>query len=136
IERHITALGLQDEVRMTGRISGAEIRNELEHARALISPSFAEGLPVVIMEAMAMQRPVIATSIAGIPELVISGDTGWLVPAGDAAALARAMRAALSASPEQLTGMGEKGRQRVLERHDVNREVEKLESFFRSSIDE
>ena len=58
--------------------------------QALILPSFAEGLPVVIMEAMASARPVIATTIAGIPEL-ITPDCGWLVPAGDAQALASAI---------------------------------------------
>ena len=83
-----------------------------------------------------MQRPVIATNIAGVPELVVPGETGWLVPAGDEVALAGAMRAALSANPKQLASMGEAARQRVLERHNINREVEKLEALIRSSVDE
>ena len=53
--------GLEKQVRITGWVSGARVREELKRARALVLPSFAEGLPVVIMEAMAMQRPVIAT---------------------------------------------------------------------------
>ena len=136
IEQRIATAGLQKQVRITGWLSGAQVREELGRARALVLPSFAEGLPVVIMEAMAMQRPVIATYIAGIPELVVPGETGWLVPAGDEVALAGAMRAALSANPKQLASMGEAARQRVLERHSINREVEKLEALFRSSVDE
>jgi glycosyltransferase involved in cell wall biosynthesis len=93
-------------------------------------PSFAEGLPMVIMEAMATGRPVIATWIAGIPELVQPGHTGWLVPAGDVAALAEAMRA-LAASPrETLDAMGRAGRARVLRRHDVDQEAARLAGLF------
>ena len=65
------------------------MRDEILAARALVLPSFAEGLPVVIMEAMALRRPVITTYVAGIPELVRDGENGWLVPAGDVEALAR-----------------------------------------------
>ena len=64
-------------------------------ARALVLPSFAEGLPVVIMEAMALRRPVISTYVAGIPELVRPGENGWLVPAGDVEALAELCRLVL-----------------------------------------
>ena len=66
-------------------------------ARALVQPSFYEGLPVVIMEAMALARPVISTYVGGIPELVEHNKTGWLVPASDDSALAGAMAAALEA---------------------------------------
>ena len=65
-------------------------------------PSFAEGLPVVLMEAMALRRPVISTYIAGIPELVIPGEHGWLVPAGDVEALTKARRTCLDA-PDRST---------------------------------
>jgi glycosyltransferase involved in cell wall biosynthesis len=123
-------------VKLVGWLSGAQVRHELGRSRALVLPSFAEGLPVVIMEAMGLGRPVIATNIAGIPELVVSGETGWLVSAGDEVALADALRAALLASPEKLDSMGEAARQRVFERHNVNREVEKLETLIRSSVDE
>ena len=54
----------------------------------MVLPSFAEGLPIVIMEALALGRPVVSTYIAGIPELVQHGESGWLVPAGSVAALA------------------------------------------------
>ena len=71
------------------------MRSEILAARALVLPSFAEGLPVVLMEAMALRRPVLTTYVAGIPELVRPGEHGWLVPAGDVEALADAMAACL-----------------------------------------
>lgn len=126
IEARIARDGLAKQVRLTGSISGAQVRSEIENARALVVASFAEGLPVVIMEAMALARPVISTRIAGIPELVVAGESGWLVPAGDEAALADAMRQALTADPERLTQMGQAGRRQVIERHDVEREARKL----------
>src|SRR5690606_18965936 len=66
IERRITQAGVQDRVQITGWVDEAAVRQHLRAARALVMSSFAEGLPVVIMEAMAMGRPVIATTIAGI----------------------------------------------------------------------
>lgn len=126
IEARIARDGLAKQVKLTGSISGAQVRAELENARALVVASFAEGLPVVIMEAMALERPVIATAIAGIPELVVAGESGWLVPAGDEAALADAMRQALTADAERLVEMGRAGRRRVIERHDIEREAAKL----------
>jgi colanic acid/amylovoran biosynthesis glycosyltransferase len=115
----ITFAGWQDE-------SG--VRNALAAAHALILPSFAEGLPVVVMEAMAAGRPIIATSIAGIPELV-TPDVGWLVPAGDATALANAIRGLGS---RDISAMGHAARQRVFARHDIDREAEKLTTLFAS----
>src|SRR5262245_38892039 len=83
IEDRIAELGLNESVAVTGWIDEAEVRRLLSEARALVQPSFAEGLPVVMMEALAMARPVIGTMIAGIPELVLDGVNGWLVPAGN-----------------------------------------------------
>jgi glycosyltransferase involved in cell wall biosynthesis len=77
------------------------------------------------MEAMALGRPVLSTFVAGIPELVDS-TCGWLVPAGDAEALANAMQQALTADPAQLAKMGQVGSQRVRERHDATKEAKKL----------
>ena len=98
----------------------------MAEAQALVLPSFAEGLPMVVMEAMAAGRPVIATAIAGVPELVVSGETGWIIPAGDAVVLAEAI-AALARTPHQmLVTMGSAARDRVLERHDIDIEAAKL----------
>jgi colanic acid/amylovoran biosynthesis glycosyltransferase len=130
IEEAVRKAGLERQVTITGWLSGERVKAEIAAARALVLPSFAENLPVVIMEAMALGRPVISTYIAGIPELVISGETGWLVPASDDVALADAMREALAASLEKLTDMGLRGRRRVIEGHDVRREAEALKMLF------
>lgn len=120
LERAIADHGLSSAITLTGWLDEEGVRAQLAAAHAMILPSFAEGLPMVIMEAMAAARPVIATYIAGIPELVRPGDTGWLVPAGDVQALANAV-AELAATPAtRLEAMGQAGRARVLARHDVD----------------
>lgn len=126
IEALIARHELEDTVRITGWLGGADVRDAIEGARAFVLPSFAEGLPVVIMEALARGRPVISTYVAGIPELVVPGECGWLVPAGSVAALADAMRQALATPPTALTAMGQRGRERVEADHDARREAEKL----------
>ncbi len=130
IEGLIDQLGLQSQVRITGWISSEQVRFELLGARAMVLPSFAEGLPVVIMEAMALRRPVITTFVAGIPELVRHGIEGWLFPAGDVAGLARAMADCLSTCAQRMTEMSESAHQRVLARHDIDTEAAKLKALF------
>ena len=130
IEALVERLGLQAHVRITGWIGSAQVRDEILAARALVLPSFAEGLPVVIMEAMALRRPVITTFVAGIPELVLDGETGWLVPAGDLGRLSDAIEACLAAPPDLLARMGEAAHRRVLARHDVDLEAAKLVALF------
>lgn len=130
LETLIARYGLEKQVRITGWIGSDQVRDEILAARALVLPSFAEGLPVVIMEAMALRRPVISTFVAGIPELVVPGEHGWLVPAGDVEALASAMHACLDASPGTIARMGVTARERVLERHNVDREASKLVDLF------
>ena len=86
----------------------------------MVLPSFAEGLPVVIMEALALETPVVVTAIAGVPELVDQA-CGWVVPAGSISALVDAMEAALDCDDDTLSAKGRVGRGRVLERHDSTR---------------
>ena len=127
VERH----GLGDCVRITGWISSDRVRQEILAARALVLPSFAEGLPVVIMEALALRRPVLSTFVAGIPELVLSGENGWLFPAGSLDELAVAMEDCLSISEEEIRRMGDAGHRRVIERHSIDTEAAKLAQLFR-----
>jgi glycosyltransferase involved in cell wall biosynthesis len=134
VEALIERYKLQNTVRITGRVSSEQLYNEIVSARALVLPSFAEGLPMVIMEAMALKRPVISTFIAGIPELVQAGEHGWLVPAGDVDALSQAMQECLEAPVETLALMGEAAQKRVLERHNVDTQAEQLESLFRGTL--
>ncbi len=134
LETAISTLGLSDTVTLTGWLDEAGVRSEIIAAHALVMPSFAEGLPMVVMESMACARPVIATYIAGIPELVQPGLTGWLVPAGDVSALAGAMRELAGTPPETLAEMGAAGRLRVLARHDSDVEARKLAGHFQAAI--
>ena len=133
IEAVIARYALGDKVRITGWISSDQVRAELLAARAMVLPSFAEGLPVVIIEAMALRRPVLTTYVAGIPELVEDGRNGWLFPAGSVDKLVDAMANCLSMDLDQLQLMGDAARERVLLRHDVDTEVAKLARHFRDA---
>jgi len=134
IEQRIREANLAERVTITGWADSAQVREHLRQCRAMVLPSFAEGLPVVIMEALAMARPVISTYIAGIPELVRDGACGWLVPAGDTRALARAMTDALTAPAAQLDAMGQCGRQRVRAAHHGPTESARLEALLRDCM--
>jgi glycosyltransferase involved in cell wall biosynthesis len=85
------------------------------------------------MEAFALGRPVIATSLSGIPELVRPGVNGWLVPAGSVEALVSAMREVLQAEPAHLGAMGRAGAAAASERHDARREARTLFALFQRS---
>lgn len=130
IKRH----NLREQVMISGWLTNAQVRDEILCARALVLPSFAEGLPIVLMEAMALKRPVISTYVAGIPELVRSGEHGWLVPAGDVASLVAAMRASIEAPAELLAHMGEAAQKRVLARHSVAVQADRLIRLFRHAV--
>lgn len=130
LERAIAARGLGERIRITGWLSSAQIRQELLDATALVLPSLAEGLPVAIMEAMALRRPVLSTYIAGIPELVRTGVSGWLFPSGCAEALAAAMEACLGAPASEIERMGHAAQCAVRERHDIGVEARKLTEHF------
>jgi colanic acid/amylovoran biosynthesis glycosyltransferase len=130
IEARIRARGLDARATITGWVDEARVQAEIARAQALVMPSFAEGLPMVIMEAMAAGRPVIATYVAGIPELVREGQTGWLVPAGDTVALAEALELLCEAPRDTLVAMGAASRSRALERHNVDLEAARLAAHF------
>ncbi|RYF47235.1 MAG: colanic acid biosynthesis glycosyltransferase WcaL, partial [Comamonadaceae bacterium] len=134
LEHYIQEHRLGPFVSITGWISSERVKQELQASHAMVLASFAEGLPVVIMEAMALQKPVISTSIAGIPELVRHGVDGWLVPAGDVDALAAAIREALHVPADQLRRMGAMARARIKERHDVGTEASKLAQIFEEAV--
>jgi colanic acid/amylovoran biosynthesis glycosyltransferase len=130
-EKTVREFALHDRVRITGWISSGQVREEILAARALVLPSFAEGLPVVIMEALALRRPVITTYIAGIPELVKDEENGWLIPAGSIADLTAAIEECLSRSSGEIERMGDAGRRRVIERHSIDIEAGKLAHLIR-----
>jgi colanic acid/amylovoran biosynthesis glycosyltransferase len=134
VEELVARYGLARQVRITGWISNARVREEILAARGLVLPSFAEGLPVVIIEAMALRRPVLTTYVGGIPELVRPGENGWLFPAGDVGELAAAMEDLLSRSADELRIMGEAAHARVVERHSIDTEAAKLATLFRQAV--
>ncbi|MFQ5563060.1 MAG: glycosyltransferase [Parvularculaceae bacterium] len=134
LEESARAFGVDGDIHFAGWRTPAEVRAEIEAARIFVLPSFAEGLPVSIMEAFVLERPVISTYVAGIPELVRPGENGWLAPAGDAEALANAMRAALAASDEEIAAMGRAGKERAAAMHDIDIEAAKLKAHFATAL--
>jgi glycosyltransferase involved in cell wall biosynthesis len=131
LEKRLGELGLQNRVQLTGWLDAGAIRERLLASRGLVLASFAEGLPVVIMEAMALMRPVVSTSVAGVPELVRDGEHGWVVVPGDRAALTKALLSIDSASFDKLRAMGAAAHDQVRAHHAVRTEVEKLAGLFR-----
>ena len=134
IESLIAKYSLQDRVRLLGSVSTETLRSEILKARAMVLPTFAEGLPMVIMEAMALRRPVLSTYVAGIPELVVPGKTGWLFPAGSIDALVAAIQDCLAQSDAAMRIMGDFAHIRALERHSIDIEAHKLVALFTASI--
>lgn len=132
IEQLIARHGLQDAVTLLGWQGSDVVRREIEASRALVLPSFAEGLPIVIMEALALGRPVVTTRIAGIPELVVDGDNGWLVAAGSVDELVTAIDAVANAPAADLAAMGQRGVQAVRSLHHLDTEIDKLEGLMRA----
>lgn len=130
IQQAVVDLAVDANVRLLGWKSNAEVADEILSARALVLPSFAEGLPVVIMESLALGRPVISTYVAGIPELVRPGANGWLVPAGNLDALVEALHDAATTDLSQLCRLGSEGVEAVRRQHDVRREAARLAELF------
>lgn len=134
VEAMVDRLGLRDRVHLAGWRSNAEVRDFILNSRALVLPSFAEGLPVVLMEALALGRPVVSTWVAGIPELVRPGENGWLVPPSSPEALADALAEVLAAPVSRLEAMGRAGAALAADRHDVSKEAAKLLGLIRAGL--
>ncbi|HEX9732805.1 MAG TPA: glycosyltransferase family 4 protein [Thermoanaerobaculia bacterium] len=130
LRRRTHELGLAGAVRLLGRCDASRVRRLLSGARCLVVPSIYEGMPLVILEAMAESVPVVASAVSGIPEVVVDGETGWLVPPEDPPRLASALREALDDAAEARR-RGEAGRRRVTEtftpRAAARRWVEEIE---------
>jgi glycosyltransferase involved in cell wall biosynthesis len=136
VETAVRKHKLEPYVTLHGTVDGAEVRRLILASRAMVLPSSAEGLPVVLMESMALHRPVVTTYIAAIPELVRSGIEGWLVPTGHAQALATAMAQALHCSPKELARMGKAAASRARERHDIRVSAERMVQLFQRYVNE
>ena len=112
LEALVERWSLAKRVRFLGRCDGAAVRALLVGCRALVVPSTYEGMPLVVLEAMEAGRPVIASAVSGIPEVVRDRVTGWLVPPEDPGALAMALAEA-SIDPEEARRRGLEGRRRL-----------------------
>lgn len=123
------AAPLGNSVHFAGYLSQAAVAEALARADVFVLPSFAEGLPVVLMEAMASARPVIATQLAGVSELVEDGVSGFVVPAGDAATLADRI-GRLADDPALRLRMAAAGRARVRADFDVRQEAARIGALF------
>lgn len=131
IETFIQQNDLQNVVTITGWISSEQVKQHLIESDAMVLPSFAEGLPVAIMEAMAVGTPVITTYIAGIPELITSGVNGLLAPAGDSTATAETINVFLNMSDHDISRMASLAYNSVDERHNIITEAEKLGTYIK-----
>jgi colanic acid/amylovoran biosynthesis glycosyltransferase len=126
LEAAVARLGLAEAVALRGWLPADAVRAEIDGARALVVPSFAEGLPIVLMEAMARRRPVVSTAVGGIDELVAPGVNGWLCAAGSVDDLRRALEALAHTDEAALARLGEQGAAAVRARHDRRAEARKL----------
>jgi len=121
-------------VRFAGAVNQDAILDFYGQADAFVLPSFAEGLPVVLMEAMAMGVPCITTSITGVPELIRDGQEGLLVPASDADGLARAIETLMD-DPELCRRVAEAGREKALADYVLRVNVARLGEVFRQRLE-
>ncbi len=132
VEAAIRQLGLSDTVRVLGTVD--DVRSVLRRADFFVLASRSEGLSLTLLEAMAEGLPIVATRVGGNAEVVVSGDTGLLVPAGDTRAMADAILW-MSRNPEARLTMGRRGRRRVEERFDLERTVDTYQRMYRRAFE-
>ena len=133
LESQARERGVGAAVTFTGTQTQDQVAAHLAAADLLALPSFAEGVPVVLMEAMAAGLPVVSTRIAGIGELVEDGVSGWLVPPGDLDSLVGRLDQLLS-DPDLRNRMGQAGRARVRADYAIGTEAAWLADLFRGSL--
>lgn len=129
VGREIARLGVGERVTVVGRVTDAELAAWYRRAQVVVSPSLYEGFGLPAAEAMASQTPVVATNAGALPELVVDGATGIIVPPADPGALADAI-ARLLADPERCRAMGAAGRARVLERFTWDKHARGVEALY------
>jgi glycosyltransferase involved in cell wall biosynthesis len=131
LERQVEGLGLHPSVSFRGFEN--RVADHLDVADTLVHPSLTEGMPNVVLEAMAAGRPVVATRVGGVPELVTDGESGLLVPPRDPAALAQALVRLLQ-EQALATTLGRNAERRARERFSVGAMVEATEAVYRDLL--
>ncbi len=130
MEKRIDELEIQDYTRITGWLTSDEIKELLLNSKAMLLPSFAEGLPVSIMESFGLCTPVLSTYVAGIPELVKNGINGWLVAPGDIESLVNCIEKVIKLSDDKIDEMGCNGHREVVKSFDAEKEADKLKKLY------
>ena len=131
LKSYARELGIEDAVRFLGFV--APVQRAIEQAAIVVVPSIGEGFGMVALEAMERGRPVIASAVGGLPEIVSSEETGLVVPAGDAEALAEAI-VALAGDLERASAMGHAGRARALAEFPPERSAERIEALYTAAL--
>jgi len=131
LKQMVWKLGLSNRVTFADTVES--VPAFLEAVDLLVSPTLSEGFGRALIEAMAMEKPMIASAIGGPLEVVVEGETGLLVPPSDSRALACAMLR-LMRSPEMARTMGRKGRHRVQEVFSVDKHVEQTEQIYKEIL--
>ena len=130
LEKLTDELGISQFVQFTGVLTEEEVISTFNRATLVIVPSLIESFGLVILESMQMGRPVVASKIEGVPEVVLDGETGILVPAGEPIALFQAIQNVL-ANPEKAKEMGIKGRERAMRRFTIHQNATQYEDLYR-----
>jgi len=133
LEEMAVRLGISDRLTFAGYAGQDEVKEHLQKSDVLILPSFAEGVPVTLMEAMACGVPVIGTQVGGVPELIEHDRTGQLVPPADSATLADAIIRYLD-DPELRERVSRQGREKVVQDFNLTTELDKLTLLFRQHV--
>jgi colanic acid/amylovoran biosynthesis glycosyltransferase len=134
LERLAHELELDGQLSFAGAVGQDQIKRYYAESSIVCLPSFAEGLPVVLIEAMACGRPVVASAVAGVSELIRDGRTGLLVAPGNPDELAHALGALIS-SPDLRETLAGAGRRHVTREFDIERSADQLEGLFRAMLD-
>jgi glycosyltransferase involved in cell wall biosynthesis len=129
LKAYARELGVADAVRFLGFVS--PVQRAVEGVAIVVVPSLGEGFGMVALEAMERGRPVIASAVGGLPEIVAHGETGFVVPSGDAEALADAI-VELASDLERAEAMGRAGRERVIAHFRPERSADRVEELYLS----
>ncbi|WP_417370996.1 glycosyltransferase family 4 protein [Gelidibacter japonicus] len=131
----VSDLGLEDCVNLVGRLSQVEVYGRMREASLLLMPSVEEGLPNVVVEAMALGLPVLSTNCGGVPELIEDGVDGWIVPIRNPEAMAEAVVAFYELPLEKIEDVRVAARKKVETQHNEERMIREMEALYRAVLE-